>query len=129
MIDAELSDPAWGIVGAADANQDGYPDLYWHNRSTGQVSIWTMQGRVQVRGRAIEPDGFADTTWQVRGVGDLNGDRVPDLLWQRTVPRAPGEYEVAAWLMTGVEGLQRLDAAYLTPPTVPEAGWTMVGPK
>jgi hypothetical protein len=36
--------PPWRITGANDFNQDGYPDISWHNSSTGETQIWFMTG-------------------------------------------------------------------------------------
>jgi hypothetical protein len=124
-----VADLAWTIVGAGDANRDGSMDLYWHHRTSGWASVWLMQGANLLRGDALDPHGVADTTYQVRGVGDLDRNGIPDLLWQRTVPRASGGYEVAAWLMTGPEGRTLATGTVLDPPVVPDAGWLLVGPR
>jgi hypothetical protein len=34
----------WTVVGAADFNLDGVPDLVWQNNATGQVAVWYMGG-------------------------------------------------------------------------------------
>jgi hypothetical protein len=34
----------WSLYGASDVNCDGYADLVWWNRSTGQVSFWLLNG-------------------------------------------------------------------------------------
>jgi hypothetical protein len=36
--------PGWTVVGAADFNGDGKPDLVWQNDSTRQVTVWHMGG-------------------------------------------------------------------------------------
>ena len=34
----------WRIAQVGDANGDGNADVIWHNRSTGQVAVWLMDG-------------------------------------------------------------------------------------
>ncbi|MGO4880514.1 MAG: FG-GAP repeat domain-containing protein, partial [Bryobacteraceae bacterium] len=34
----------WHIVGAADFDADGHPDLVWQNPSSGAAQIWYMGG-------------------------------------------------------------------------------------
>ena len=36
--------PDWKVVGTGDFNDDGYSDILWQNTSTGQASIWEMNG-------------------------------------------------------------------------------------
>ncbi len=59
----------WIPVTAPSANGDGYPDLMWWNRMTGELSLWTLQNTtVKQFG-----DDFAtvpNTNWQPVAVGD-----------------------------------------------------------
>lgn len=32
----------WNMYGAADFDQDGTPDVFWHNETTGQSALWHM---------------------------------------------------------------------------------------
>ena len=32
----------WNMYGAADFDQDGTPDIFWHNKTTGQSALWHM---------------------------------------------------------------------------------------
>jgi RHS repeat-associated protein len=36
------TDATWRLRGVADANKDGTPDIYWHNRNDGSVVIWNL---------------------------------------------------------------------------------------
>lgn len=114
----------WTIVGAGDVNRDGYPDLVWHKLDEGLVSVWFMQGRTQLSGQSITPNGVADLNWKVRGVGDLDRNGYPDLIWQNISTR-----EVSAWLMTGLSltAGELLMAGSANP--VPDTNWTVVAPK
>ena len=39
-----VSDPNWKIVGVADFNNDGQPDILWQHQATGSLSAWLMNG-------------------------------------------------------------------------------------
>ena len=53
---------AWEMRGAADFNQDGTPDIFWHNGSTGKSAIWYMTGATgnQIKDGDVMP--WTDTT-------------------------------------------------------------------
>jgi len=68
------------VVGAADFNGDGMPDLVFQDRSTRVISFWGMDG-TGVIGSATMPLTPA-LGYNVVGLGDFNGDGGPDLLFQ-----------------------------------------------
>jgi hypothetical protein len=92
-----IADKSWRVVGVADVNNDGKPDLIWQH-PTGQIAAWLLQGLV-VGGSVDVP--FADTTWKIRAVGDYNADGHPDLVFQKT-----DTGDIAAWLLNGASLLQ-----------------------
>ena len=65
-----------------DFNDDGKPDLLWHNQVTGALNAWLLDNGTMTADPALTPDGIADTRWQVRGLADFNGDTHSDMLWQ-----------------------------------------------
>jgi hypothetical protein len=69
----------WKLVGAADFNRDGVPDLVYQNTTTAQVNVNYSGG-----GTACLSCGIDTTGWQVVAVADFNGDGVPDLVYQNT---------------------------------------------
>lgn len=74
------TDPNNAVVGVADFNGDGYPDLVFQNHASHIISFVAMQG-TQVTGRATLPLApYVD--YNVVGLGDFNGDGNPDLLFQ-----------------------------------------------
>jgi hypothetical protein len=121
LVPGQVSDLGWKIVGAGDVDRNGTPELFWHHSMTGHIAVWFMSGRVATSGHAISPDHVSDTAWQLRGVGDLDGNGSPDLIWQNTTT-----FQVAAWLLSG---LRLIDGRLITGPTLPNADWYVVSPK
>ncbi len=114
---------AWRIAGTGDIDSDGTEDLVWHNSSSGRVVIWFLDpDGVYNRSQQVLDANLA-TTWSIKGVEDMNGDGVPDLVWhQSTTGRAyvwalnaSGErtsgwdvsetYPATAWKIVGVEDM------------------------
>jgi YVTN family beta-propeller protein len=77
----------------ADFNQDGLSDLVWQNNSTGQRTVWFMNGTTKLGERALPA---VATAWQIAGAGDFNGDGRSDLIWQNATS---GQRTV--WFMNG----------------------------
>lgn len=69
-------------------------DAFWRNAS-GANAIWQFYGTGAAQFSASFPPGVP-STWQVRGVGDVNGDGVPDVVWLE-----PSSGQIAIWLMSG----------------------------
>ncbi len=80
-----------------------------------------MNGISQVSGSLITPGQVADLTWKIRGVGDLNADGRPDLLWQNTA-----DGSLAVWYMNG---LNLVEGTLLNPSRVLDTNWHIVGPR
>ncbi len=121
-------DPNWRLVGVTDfTGITGYTeagtasrDLLWHHQVTGQVRVWIFRGSDLVEERLIVPS-VPEIAWQIRALGDLNGDSHPDLIWQHTA-----DGRVAVWLMNG---LTLVEGRLLTPPQVADTNWHIVGPR
>jgi RHS repeat-associated protein len=112
--------PGWTVVGAADMNQDGVPDLIWINQSDSQHAI----GAVTVNyyggtGGAIY-EGWAwlnqagISGWNVGAVADMNSNGEPDLIWQDAT--SPDTVTAYYYSLAGVcdytyDDLARLSAA------------------
>ncbi len=88
------------LVGAADFNGDGHPDLVWQYQSTGQVAVWYMGGPL---GNVYQSWNWLSsgmmTGWTVSGIVDLNSDGHSDLIWQNATSR-----QITAWFMGGQQG-------------------------
>ena len=79
----------WGVVRAS---------VIAVNRSEKRVSIITTDGNGQIEtdGKSSHSLGFYDRTWEVLGVGDVNGDGSTDVLFY-----VPATRKVKAWIRLG----------------------------
>ncbi len=114
----QSNDPAWKLVGVADMNQDSYADIIWHNPDIGSLVVWQMRGLRLVDVFWITPTGATTKDWKVVGVGDLNADGHPDLVWQDDVSR-----QLVVWFMNR---LKMVASEWMSPRGVPDLDWRVV---
>jgi hypothetical protein len=88
----------WKVVGTADINNDGHPDLLLWNTQTGQLRFWILDGdngtQVAVQGSIFATE--SDTQWQPVSLADFNGDGRPDILWENSTTG-----QLMIWYMSG----------------------------
>ncbi len=118
---SQVPDTNWWIVGSADFDRNGSRDLVWHHQGDGRIAIWLMNGTTQIGGALTNPGQVPDTAWKIRAIGDLNTDGYPDLIWQHAV-----DGRLSAWLMNG---LNVIDGTLLSPSSVADTKWHIVGPR
>jgi hypothetical protein len=98
LYSAGLGD--WRVVGVADVNGDGIPDLVFQN-GAGQVYAWFLDGTGNaVNGtQGIKGSGYLCSgslgDWRVMAVADVNGDGTPDLVFQN------GAGQIYVWFLDG----------------------------
>ena len=86
-------------------------DILYRTPGTGSVSI-------QFNGAGQSTIGGASMDWQIKGVGDFNGDRFSDILWYNV-----NSGQVFIWAMQGTTAV-----ANVSPGTsAPAGGWTIQG--
>jgi hypothetical protein len=114
-----MPDPAWKIRGVGDANGDGRADLVWQNMSDGRLAVWFMNGTQVVSPAVLSIPRMTASGWQVRAVGDTNGDGKADILWHKS-----DTGELAVWTLNGatVTTTARLSISSMT-----NTSWQMVG--
>jgi len=117
-----LSAMGWNVVGAADLNGDGHPDLILQNSSTRQVMVAYLggsSGTTVTATQELSSSSFGG--WTAVGMEDMNGDGHPDLI---LVNDATGESIVNYY--GGELGVAYLGSNYLDRSGSPD--WKLVVP-
>jgi len=110
-------DAHWKLVGTGDLNGDGYPDLVWRHDTEGWLGYWLLVNNEVAQQGYLSVDRMPDLSWQIKGIGDVNGDRYADLIWEHT------DGSVGVWLMRGPVVLS---AAPFSIPNTGDPGWQIV---
>jgi hypothetical protein len=123
----------WAIRGTGRFDGDLISDIVWSNASSGDTSIWVMNGPSSVR--SFTTPGQMPTDWLLAGAANMDGDGVTDLVWRRntgavkvwTMTDASTVKEVGRsfsagteWTMGGWVALPSLGAAFAFPPVFPD---------
>jgi hypothetical protein len=117
-----LSLTGWNLVGTADVNGDGRPDLILQNASTRQVLVDFLggaKGTTVIGTQELGANGF--TGWTAQGMQDLNDDGHPDLILLNDVTG-----QAAVSYFGGTRGLTYLGTQSLDTSGAP--GWKLVIP-
>jgi VCBS repeat protein len=81
-----------------DINDDGDPDIFFMNTSTGVCGAYLMNG-TSVSGWASL--GSVPAQWRIAAVADFTGDGKNDILWQNTATGECGFYIMNGTTVTG----------------------------
>ena len=107
-------EPGWTVVGAADYDNNGVPDLIWLNDATRQVTVnyyGGLGGATLIGWNWLNPTGFPG--WTLTGAADFDGNTVPDLIWQNDTSGqvtvnyygGPGGLSLIGWNWLNVIGV------------------------
>ena len=103
----------WVLVGAADFDGNGVPDLVWEYMPTGQVTVnyYGGPGGAMLLGwNWLNQTG--NPGWTVVAVADMNNDGVPDLVWEKNATNqvtvnyygGPGGATLTGWNWLNIAG-------------------------
>src|SRR5438552_4464552 len=111
-----VADQSWRVAGIGDFDGDGKADILWRNSSTGQNYVYPMNGTI------IKPgEGYlrtvADPAWQVKGVGDFDGDGKADIVWRNSTSGQNYLYPMDGTTIKPTEGSLR---------TIADLNWQIV---
>jgi len=111
-----VADNSWEVAGVADFDGDGKADVLWRRMASGENYLYLMDGI------AIKPsEGYlrtvADQSWQIKGVGDFDGDGTADIAWRNTSTGENYIYFMDGLTIKPSEGYLR---------TVPNGAWQIV---
>jgi hypothetical protein len=113
----QAPDPNWKIVGTADFNKDGKPDLLWQHQNSGQIGVWFLDGTNRTSWSFFNPGQPPDANWRMVSTGDFNGDSKPDLVWHNL---ATGQ--IGVWFLNGTI---RTGWSFFKPAQVTDMNWKM----
>jgi VCBS repeat protein len=111
-----VADQSWRIAGIGDFDGDGKADVLWRHAASGQNYIYFMDGIT------IKPsEGFirtvADLNWQVKGIGDFDGDGKADIVWRNSASGQNYLYLMDGRVIKPTEGSLR---------TIADLNWQIV---
>jgi RHS repeat-associated protein len=79
-----VADLNWRVAGVGKFDSDNNSDILWHKGTTGETYLYPMDGLA-----ILSSEGYVRTvsplSWQVKGVGDLDGDGKTDVVWRNAI--------------------------------------------
>jgi hypothetical protein len=114
-----VPDTNWKVLGVADFNSDGRPDLLWQNLASGELIVWYMNNQTLINPTNTMPQFLTDLNWRLVAVGDYDSDTKPDLVWRHATFG-----ENVLWFMDGVT---LISGTFTT--TLADTNWKIVGPR
>jgi len=111
-----VPDQGWQVAGIGDFDGDGKADVLWRHATSGENYVYFMDGTT-----IKLSEGFirtlADLNWQVKGVGDFDGDGKADIVWRNSANGQNYLYPMDGKTIKPTEGFIR---------TVADLAWQIV---
>ena len=112
-------DSSWTVAGVGDFDGNGKSDILWRD-ANGTLVDWSMNGsqitssqEVTLGRSAVAPD----SSWNIVGVGDFNGDGKSDILWRNT------SGNLIDWTMNGSQIAAMQQVTMQGTPAMPDSSW------
>ena len=68
----------WQVIGVDRGPSHNH--IFWHQPSTGTISVWVMEGTTPIRTYELDFKLHEGLGWRLIGVADVNDDGAPDLI-------------------------------------------------
>jgi hypothetical protein len=114
---------SWSVAGLGDFNGDGTSDFLWRNQN-GTLVDWTMNGSQITSLQTVTFGGSPATpnsSWNVAGIGDFNGDGKDDVLWRNT------NGSLVDWTMNGSQVAASQQVTLGGGAATPDSSWSVAG--
>ena len=118
-----VPDATWSVAGLGDFNGDGNNDFLWRNQN-GTLVDWTMNGSQITSSQVVTFGGSPaapDSSWNVAGIGDFNGDGKADVLWRNT------NGSLVDWTMNGSQVTASQQVTFGGSAATPDSSWNVAG--
>jgi hypothetical protein len=118
-----VPDATWSVAGLGDFNGGGNNDFLWRNQN-GTLADWTMNGSQITSSQVVTFGGspaVPDSSWNVAGIGDFNGDGKDDVLWRNT------NGSLVDWSMNGSQVTASQQVTLGGSPATPDSSWNVAG--
>ena len=106
-----------------DFNGDGTSDFLWRNQN-GTLVDWTMNGSEITSSQGVTFAGSPaapDSSWNVAGIGDFNGDGKYDVLWRNS------NGSLFDWTMNGSQVTAAQQVTLGGSAAMPDSSWSVAG--
>jgi kumamolisin len=84
----------WALIGAADLNGNGHPQLIWRNLTSGMVAAWVFSATQPFQPVQYPTFASPSLAWSIRGIGRVDTTLAKGLIWHNDDTGA-----VAFWKM------------------------------